>query len=94
MESLLAILTESPVLGALVAQKPISYVVRLGLAVAAFGAAMSADKVVARVLGLVWLLVTGGVLLLIGIQKGTVIDIILGLGAIGAAGYSWWFTRC
>jgi hypothetical protein len=84
---------EAPLLGAIVALKPMSYVIRLGLAVFAFGAAMNVDKVIARVIGFVWLLVTGAGLLLVGIQNGTVVDILLGIAALAAAGYSWWYTR-
>ena len=86
-------LVEAPLLGALVALKPMSYVMRLGLAVLAFGAAMNVDKVIARVIGFVWLLVTGAGLLLVGIQNGTIVDILLGIAALSAAGYSWWYTR-
>lgn len=84
---------EVPLLGALVALKPVSYVMRLGLALLAFGAAMNVDKVVARVIGFVWLLLTGAGLLLVGIQNGTIVGIVLGIAALGGAGYSWWFTR-
>lgn len=80
-------------LAALVALPPMSYVIRLSLAAAAFGAAMNVEKVAARVIGFVWLLLTGGGLLLTGLQHGTPVDLILGLAALGAAGYSWWFTR-
>ena len=85
--------SEAPLLGAIVALKPMSYVIRLGLAVLAFGAAMNVDKVIARVIGFVWLLVTGAGLLLVGIQNGTIVDILLGIAALAAAGYSWWYTR-
>jgi len=84
---------EIPLLGALVALKPLSYAIRLGLAVLAFGAAMNADKTIARVIGFVWLLLTGLGLLLVGIKNGTIVDILLGIAGLGAAGYSWWFTR-
>lgn len=84
---------ELPLLGALIALKPMSYVMRLGLAVLAFGAAINVDKVVARVLGFVWLLVTGAGLLLVGIQNETIVDILLGIAALAAAAYSWWYTR-
>lgn len=87
------VLIDSPLLGALVALKPMSYVIRLGLAVLAFGAAMNVEKTVARAIGFVWLLLTGAGLLLVGIQHGTIVDIVLGVAALGAAGYSWWFTR-
>jgi len=70
-----------------------SYVIRLGLAVLAFGAAMNVDRTVARVIGFVWLLLTGLGLLLVGIQNGTILDILLGIVALVAAGYSWWYTR-
>ncbi len=80
-------------LGALIALKPFSYIMRVGFAVVAFGAAMNVDKVIARVIGFVWLLITGAMLLLVGFQNGTIIDILLGLAALGGAGYSWWYTR-
>lgn len=86
-------LLEFPFLGALAALKPMSYVIRLGLAVLAFGAAMNVDRTVARVIGFVWLLLTGLGLLLVGIQNGTILDILLGIVALVAAGYSWWYTR-
>jgi hypothetical protein len=86
-------LIEFPLLDALIALKPMSYVMRLGLAVLAFGAAMNVDKVVARVIGFVWLLLTGAGLLLVGMQNGTIVDILLGIAALAAAGYSWWYTR-
>lgn len=84
---------ETPFLGALVALKPLGYIIRLSLAVVAFGAAMNVEKTIARVIGFVWLLLTGAGLLLVGIQNGTIVDILLGLAGLGAAGYSWWFTR-
>ena len=84
---------ESLFLADLIALRPLSYVIRLGLALVAFSAAMNAEKVVPRVLGLGWLLVTGGLLLLVGISRGTLVDILLGLAVVGAAGYSWWHTR-
>lgn len=80
-------------LGALTALKPMSYVIRIGVAVVAFGAAMNVEKVIARVIGLVWLIITGGLLLLTGITQHTAVDIILGIVALGAAAYSWWHTR-
>lgn len=86
-------LFEVPLLGALVALKPLSYVIRIGLAVVAVGAAMNVDKTLARVLGLVWLLLTGVGLLLVGMHNGTIVDIVLGIAALGAAGYSWWYAR-
>ena len=84
---------EAPLLGALVALKPMSYVMRIVFAVVAFGAAMNVDKVIARVIGFVWLLITGATLLMVGIPNGTVVDILLGITALSAAGYSWWYTR-
>lgn len=86
-------LLEAPILGALVALKPTSYLIRLGIAALAFGAAMDSNKVVARVIGFVWLLIAGAGLLIVGIQHGTIVDILLGVAALGAAGYSWWYTR-
>lgn len=55
-----SILVETPVLGALVALKPMSYMIRIGTALLAFSVAMNADKVIARVIGFVWLLVGRG----------------------------------
>jgi hypothetical protein len=80
-------------IGALTALKPMSYVMRIGVALVAFGAAMNVEKVIARVIGLVWLIITGTMLLLTGITHGTAVDIILGIIALGAAAYSWWHTR-
>lgn len=81
-------------LGALMALNPLGYGLRIGLAILAFGAAMNVEKVIARAIGFVWLLITGAGLLVLGFQNGTAIDILLGLAAVGGAGYSWWFTRC
>jgi hypothetical protein len=86
-------LTDTPLLGALVAMKPMSYALRIGLALVAFGAAMSAEKVIARVIGFGWLIVTGAAFFVVGILNRTVVDILLGVVAMGAAGYSWWYTR-
>ena len=80
-------------LGALIALKPMSYVIRLCIAVFAFSAAINTDKVVARVIGFVWLLIAGGGFLILGVTKGTIVDGLLGVAALGAAGYSWWYTR-
>jgi hypothetical protein len=80
-------------LGALMALKPMNYLLRLCIAVFAFGAAMNAEKVVARVIGFVWLLIAGAGFLFMGITRGTIVDLLFGAAALGAAGYSWWFTR-
>ncbi len=80
-------------LAALIALSPTSYIMRIVVAAVAFSACMNPDKVVARVIGLVWLLITGISLLIVGINNGTVVDILLGIVALGAAGYSWWYTR-
>ena len=85
--------TGSEILAALVALSPTSYVIRVGLAILAFGAAMNVDKVIARVVGLAWLVVTGVGLLIVGVSNGTVVDVALGVIALGLAGYSWWCTR-
>ena len=85
--------SECLTLAALIALKPMTYAMRIGLAVVAFGAAMNSDKVIARVIGFVYLLITGLGFLLLGFNKGTLIDIGLGFIAFGAAGYSWWYTR-
>ena len=83
----------SPYLGALIALQPISYIVRLVLAALAFSAAVNSDRVVARVIGLVWLIVTGASLLWVGISNETIADAVLGVLAIVAAVYSWWHNR-
>lgn len=75
------------------AHDPTRYIVRIGTAVAAFGAAISVEKVIVRVIGLVWLLLTGVGLLIGGVSAGAIIDILLGLTAWGAAGYAWWHCR-
>ena len=77
----------------LVALKPMSYFVRLGLACVAFSAAMNPERVIGRVLGFVWLLVAGILFVWVGIGSRTVVDFVLGLAALVAAGYSWWYTR-
>lgn len=87
-----SLLSEMP-LAELIALKPISYLTRLLIACVAFGAAMNPDKVIARVIGLVWLLIAGGGFLMLGVTKETIVDLLLGLVALGAAGYAWWYTR-
>lgn len=84
---------EGAVLAAWVTLKPTSYLIRIGLAGVAFMAAMNVEKVIGRVIGFVWLLLTGTGLVLVGIREGTILDIALGLAALGGAGYSWWYTR-
>ena len=59
MEFQLAHAFDFQLVGALIALKPMSYVLRIGLALAAFGAAMNVEKVIARVIGFAWLLVAG-----------------------------------
>ena len=86
-------LLDSTVIGALIALKPLSYAIRLSLAGVAFAAAINVEKTIARVIGFVWLLLSGAGFLLVGLQHGTVVDILLGLAGLGAAGYSWWYTR-
>ncbi|MGC4013658.1 MAG: hypothetical protein QM755_03950 [Luteolibacter sp.] len=81
------------VLGAWIALSPVTYVVRIAVAGSAFAAAMDVERVVTRVIGLVVLLLSGAGLFMIGVSKGTILDILLGTGFLGAAGYSWWFTR-
>lgn len=93
MLNLLDLLPDHQLAAAAIALKPTSYAIRLGLGALAFGAAINVDKVIARVIGFAWLLVTGAGLLLVGFQNGTWVDIILGFVAIGAAGYSWWYTH-
>lgn len=84
---------DASLLGALIALKPMSYVLRLGMAFVAFPTAMNVDKVGARLIGFIWLLLTGLGFLFVGIHHGTVIDMVLGVFALSAAGYSWWYTR-
>lgn len=93
MLSQIDILMDHQLVAAAIALKPTSYAIRLGLGALAFGAAMNVDKVIARVIGFAWLLVTGAGLLIVGLQNGTWVDILLGIVAVGAAGYSWWFTH-
>jgi hypothetical protein len=57
-------LADLHLLAALTALTPMSYAIRLALAGAAFCAAMNVDKVVARVIGFVWLLIAGAGLLI------------------------------
>lgn len=73
--------------------KPMSYLIRIGLSVTAFAAAMNIESALRRVIGLIFLILTGIGLLITGITHGTIADILLGLAASGAAAYSWWFTR-
>lgn len=85
--------THTILLADLVALSPTSYVIRALIAISAFGAAMNIEKVVARVIGFAFLLVTGTGLLLVGIDHGTVVDIVAGAVLLCASGYSWWYTR-
>lgn len=93
MHELAASLMENPTLAALVALQPKSYIIRLLIASCAFAGAMNAEKVVARVIGFVWLLIAGAGFLIVGLREGTVIDILLGIVLGSAALYSWWYTR-
>ena len=86
------LLTSVP-LAEITALRPSAYGVRLLWALVAFAAAMNIEKTVARVIGFVFLLLSGVSLLLIGLQRGTIVDTIAGLAALGAAAYSWWYTR-
>jgi len=85
--------TEFDILAGWIGLSPLSYVTRLLVAGGAFTAAMNVEQVVTRVLGFVILLISGAGMLLVGLGKGTILDILLGAGFLGAAGYSWWFTR-
>jgi len=58
-----------------------------------FIAAINIEEVVARAIGLVILILTGAGLLLVGISNQTVLDILFGIIGLGAAAYSWWYTR-
>lgn len=84
---------QEPLLAALVALKPMSYLIRIATGAAAFVAASKAENTVTRVIGFVWLLIAGAALLIVGILNVTIVAILLGLVALGAAGYSWWYTR-
>lgn len=86
-------LLEPGLLGALFAREPHRYLFDLCIAVVAFGAAMNHERAIRRAIGFVVLLLTGGGLMILGIQKGTVADMVLGLAGLGAAAYSWWYTR-
>lgn len=86
-------LNDSLLLADLLGLSPASYVMRLFLAVAAFAGAINVEKTLTRSLGFVFLLLLGVGLLLTGVSKGTIGDIVLGVGLIVAAFYSWWFTR-
>jgi len=86
-------LPEFVVLADLVALRPSSYAVRIAIAVSAFFASLNVESTLKRVICFVAVLLTGAGLLLVGIKHGTVIDILLGLAGLAAAGYSWWFTR-
>ena len=80
------------IIGALFARSPLSYTLRIALGIVAFGAAMNVDGVVTRVIGLVWLGLTGVGMILIFVTNGTIGDLLLGIVAFGATGYAWWDT--
>jgi hypothetical protein len=77
----------------LIALRPSSYAVRIAVAISAFFASLNVETTLKRVICFVVVLLTGAGLLFTGITHGTVVDILLGLAGLGAAGYSWWFTR-
>ncbi|MEK7952121.1 hypothetical protein [Luteolibacter soli] len=77
----------------LIALRPSSYAFRIAIAVSAFFASLNIESTIKRAICFVVVLLTGAGLLLTGITHGTVVDILLGLAGLGAAGYSWWFTR-
>ncbi|MCW1921111.1 hypothetical protein OKA05_01010 [Luteolibacter arcticus] len=77
----------------LIALRPASYAFRIVIAISAFVASLNVESTVARVIGFVVVLLTGAGLLFVGITHGTVVDILLGVAGLAAAGYSWWFTR-
>lgn len=94
MESVISPFIDSPVsTAALIAMEPKAYLIRLIMASVAFSVAMNIERVILRVLGFVWLLIVGASFTIIGFSHGTILDILLGLVAVGAAGYSWWYTR-
>ena len=86
-------LLESGLFGALRARQPHRYLFDLCIAAVSFGAAMNHERAIRRAIGFVFLLLTGGSFLILGIQHGTAVDVILGLVLLGAAAYSWWYTR-
>lgn len=86
-------LLESGLLGALAARDPHRYLLDVCIAVVAFGAAMNHERAIRRAIGFVVLLLTGGGWMILGIQNGTAVDVVLGLAGLGAAAYSWWYTR-
>jgi hypothetical protein len=77
----------------LIALRPSSYAFRIAVAISAFFSSLNVDTTLKRVVCFVVVLLTGAGLLFTGITHGTVVDILLGLAGLGAAGYSWWFTR-
>ena len=81
------------VLAELVALRPSSYAFRIAIAISAFFASLNVDSTVKRAICFVVVLGTGAGLLFAGITHGTIVDILLGLVGLGAAAYSWWFTR-
>jgi hypothetical protein len=92
-KSMIIDLLESGLFGALLARQPHRYLFDLCIAVVAFGAAMNHERAIRRAIGFVVLLLTGCSFLILGIQNGTAVDMVLGLAALGAAAYSWWYTR-
>ena len=77
----------------LVALRPSSYAFRIAIAISSFFASLNVESTIKRAICFVVVLLTGAGLLLAGISHGTIIDILLGLVGLGAAAYSWWFTR-
>lgn len=77
----------------LIALKPASYAFRILICISAFIASLNVESTVSRVIGFVVILLSGGGLLFTGITHGTIVDVVLGVAGLAAAGYSWWFTR-
>lgn len=77
----------------LIALRPSSYAFRVLIGISAFIASLNVDSTISRVIGFVVVLLSGAGLLFLGITHGTVVDIVLGIVGLGAAGYSWWYTR-
>lgn len=69
--------------------------IRLLLATLAAGAAIRVNRVLfpGRAGDVVWLILSGGGLLVLGIREEVVGDILLGLAVLGVAGYSLWRAK-
>lgn len=72
---------------------PTKYITTAIFALGAFGAAMASEKVVPRVIGLAYLVFYGAAFTIIGVMAFAVVDILIGIAAIAAAIYSWWYNQ-